>query len=697
MKKIFLFIIFFASVLIIQSQVIYSNRYNNLALQTYSTANSSTQFTSVPADFTLIDDGLKNNIGSLTNPNRPFNEPSLKTSGWAVVYNSIENDTFLVTTSWLDTTTVNVNRWVALPPISNITENSVLTWVAKSPDANYADGYEVYGTTNLGTLNAQSFSLGDRLFSITDGNTSGGGEKNTWTRRSINLGAFVGQTLRFAFRNNSKDLYQLWIDDVEVINLPVGLDGSLTSASAKKYLLTNASDSVRVTIANLGATTIQSVTLSYQIGNSSVNTENFALSSGLDYKQSNTLKFSLPYSISQPGYYILKTWISAIDGIVDQNQLNDTVRYAITVQNTSPAKAVLLEQFVSANDGEGPDAQEKTLALQSNSVIAVNIHHLDSIKDPNSLSLISDYKKSFANAMVDRFYFTDLQTTTIDRPYYTNRVNERLNMVTPVSVSIINKTYNVTNNLLTFTIKADFVGEVKGDYRINAYIIENQVGGVVSDTTINGYNQLNNYYNIPWSPYYQKGYYSPTGDTYVLNLGQYRHQNALIYSFDGSYGNGGLIPTIGGTQNQSYQQTYTYTIPTPSNGINKFNVDNMYVVGFVAEYSTDKNARTVLNAVKEKITANPEVVSIYERVIDSKLFVYPNPSSGLVYFNLPDVNARYELQILDVLGRHIKMQQASYTSTNQSLDLSMLPDGLYVLKITSGKRSFSEKLIIQRN
>jgi hypothetical protein len=270
-------------------------------------------------------------------------------------------------------------------------------------------------------------------------------------------------------------------------------------------------------------------------------------------------------------------------------------------------------------------------------------------------------------------------------------------MVTPASVSIINKTYNVTNNLLTFTIKADFVGEVKGDYRINAYLIENQVGGVVSDTTINGYNQLNNYYNIPWSPYYQKGYYSPTGDTYVLNLGQYRHQNALIYSFDGSYGNGGLIPTIGGTQNQSYQQTYTYTIPTPSNGINKFNVDNMYVVGFVAEYSTDKNARTVLNAVKEKITANPEVVSIYERVIDSKLFVYPNPSSGLVYFNLPDVNARYELQILDVLGRHIKIQQASYTSTNQSLDLSMLPDGLYVLKITSGKRSFSEKLIIQRN
>ena len=192
--------------------------------------------------------------------------------------------------------------------------------------------------------------------------------------------------------------------------------------------------------------------------------------------------------------------------------------------------------------------------------------------------------------MVDRFYFTDLQTTTIDRPYYTNRVNARLNMVTPASVSIINKTYNVTNNLLTFTIKADFVGEVKGDYRINAYIIENQVGGVVSDTTINGYNQLNNYYNIPWSPYYQKGYYSPTGDTYVLNLGQYRHQNALIYSFDGSYGNGGLIPTIGGTQNQSYQQTYTYTIPTPSNGTNKFNVDNMYVVGFVAEYSTDSLA-----------------------------------------------------------------------------------------------------------
>ena len=164
-----------------QAQVLYNNSFGNLNLQTYTTTNTSVNYTSVPIGFSVINDGLKNNVGSANNPNKPFNVPSLKTAGWAVVFNQLENDTFLVITSWLDTTNVSVNRWVITPAVSNLNNNSVLTWLAKSPDGNFADGYEVYGTSNLNASQSQDFSIGDRLFSIADGNSSGGGEKRDTT------------------------------------------------------------------------------------------------------------------------------------------------------------------------------------------------------------------------------------------------------------------------------------------------------------------------------------------------------------------------------------------------------------------------------------------------------------------------------------------------------------------------------------
>jgi hypothetical protein len=621
----------------------------------------------------------------------------LTTTGWAVVYNQAENDTFLVSTSWLDTTGITANRWVITPPISNISANTVLTWLAKCPDAAYRDGYEVYGTNKQGALIPSDFTIGDRLFVIADGNTSGGGENSYWTRRSIPLGSFTGQTLRFAFRNNSRDMFQLWIDDIEVINLPYSRDGVLSDNTEKKYILTNTNDSVKVNIGNLGAAIINSVSLSYQVGNSSINTENFSFGTGMSFGQGNNVKFALPYAVSQPGLYVLKAWISSVNGQVDQNQLNDTTRWMVTVQNSNPSKTVLFEQFVSAHNGEGPDAQEKALILQSNNdMVLVNIHDLDSMKTSGAAALISDYKIDFATAMADRTYFSDVGAVAAGRPYYNAHVAQSKNRVTPASVSIINKSYNSTTNQLSFTVKADFVGEVKGDYRLNAYLTENQVGGPVNDLTVNGYNQWNNFYNIPWSPYYQKGTYSSVANTYILDLGKYRHQNVLIHAFNGGYGNSGTIPANGGTAGQSYQETFTLTLPTPANGINKFNPDNIYLVGFVTEYGSNKNGRRVLNAAKEKLTTNPEVVGIPELEAMAGLSVYPNPSSGILYLNTAGLKTPCSVAVHDLLGRCMQVIDVSAGTPLQALDLSSMPDGLYFLRISSGKQHFTEKVLIQK-
>jgi hypothetical protein len=697
MKKKLLFIALQAGVLSFKAQTIYSSSFGNLALQSHTAGYFITLYAGVPSGYSLINDGLENNPGSSGNPNRPFHVSSFTTTGWAVLYNQAENDTFLVSTSWLDTTGLSVNRWVITPPISNITANTVLTWRAKSPDAAYRDGYEVYGTNKQGALTPQDFTIGDRLFAIADGSTSGGGENTGWTQRSVALGSFAGQTLRFAFRNNSKDMYQLWIDDIEVVTLPNSLDATVGGSVEKKYILTNTSDSVKVGITALGAATISSITLNYQIGNSSINSQNFSFSPGLVYGQGADLKFALPYAVSQPGCYALKTWIGSVNGQSDQNIFNDTTRCLVTAQNSNPSRTVLFEQFVSAHNGEGPDAQEKALILQANNdMVLVNIHDLDSMKTSGAAALISDYKIDFATAMADRTYFSDAGVIAAGRSYYNAHVAQSKNRVTPASVSIINKSYNNATNQLSFTVKADFIGEVRGDYRLNAYLTENQVGGPVNDMTVNGYNQWNNFYNIPWSPYYQKGSYSSVANTYILNLGQYRHQNVLIHAFNGGYGNSGTIPVNGGTAGQSYQETFTLTLPTPANGVNKFNPDNIYLVGFVSEYSLSKNARRVLNAAREKLTANPEVVGISELEAMAGLSVYPNPSPGILYLGTMGLKDPCSVSVYDLLGRCMQVIDISAGTPVQALNLSSLPDGLYFLRISSENQNFTEKVLIQK-
>src|ERR1044071_3224402 len=89
----------------IKSQVIFNDKFNTLTLQNdvqvYGSQTITTTYTTIPSGYDLINDGLKNNIGSYNAPNKPFNVASLKTTGWAISYNSIEADTFLVSTSWL--------------------------------------------------------------------------------------------------------------------------------------------------------------------------------------------------------------------------------------------------------------------------------------------------------------------------------------------------------------------------------------------------------------------------------------------------------------------------------------------------------------------------------------------------------------------------------------------------------------------
>ena len=698
MKKIYLITVALFLIKNSNAQVIFNNSVNTLTLQTYSSGNTITQYTTIPSQFSTIEDGHYNNTGLSNNPNKPFNIASLKTKGWAVVYNPTDNDTFFVSTSWFDTTTKVANRWLVTPQITGIVPNTVLTWNAKSPDPANADAYEVYGTTKTGTLTANDFTIGDRLFTIASYSTASGGENNTWTRRSINLTPFAGQNLRFAFKNYSTNKYQLWIDDIQVVTLPITLDVALSSLKTDKYVLTNSQKTITVNYTNMGANAINALTLNYKIGNSSVQTETVLLPNSVSYSETGSFSFGLPYSISSAGLYPLKCWVSSLNGQTDQLQTNDTLNTNITIQATTPQKRVIVEQFVSANNGESCDAQSKLMALKNDStVIAINIHDLDSLKASTSTGVINSYKKSFATALINRQYDDSINDITFTRNYYARKIAVQLSAVTPVNVSIINKTYNVTSKQLSFTVKADFVGDVKGDYRISAYLTENNVCGKSNDTTVNGFNQLSNYYTIPWSSFYNTGYFSSTYNAYVLNSWQYKHQNTLIHSFDFSFGVSGTIPTTGVNAGQSYQKTYTLTLPTLTSNISKYIADNIYIVGFVADYNINKYQRSILNSSQTKLTSNPEVIGIKEISTSNFNFkLYPNPSTGIINLNTENISGNYEIKVFDLLGNCVYIQNTYNSLAPKIVDLTGLNNGVYFINISSNAKAVNQKIVIQK-
>jgi hypothetical protein len=547
-------------------------------------------------------------------------------------------------------------------------------------------------TNTTGTLSAIDFTTAP-VFSLQDGNTSGGGEKTTWTKRGVSLAAYAGQSIRIAFKNISQNMYQLWLDDIKVEDVSSTLDAEVTAGKPiYKYNKTNTNGNVSCRVTNRGTTTINSFTLNYSIGSGAAQSQAFNIT--LTPYAFIDLPMNTPYSISNPGYYNLKLWVSNVNGTPDPNKNNDTLFSGITIVSSAPTKSVIVEQFVSAFDGFSPDAQEKLDAIgqASASVIQVNIHPDDSMKISSVSNLITDYGKNLSSALIDRNYFYDINSVVVDRFSYASRISQRTSTVVPVSVGIINQSYNASTRVLDFTVQASFTGEVRGDYRINAYLTENYVYGPSADASNNGWNQLSFMYNTPWSPYYQVGTALPGTNGHLLDAFQFKHKWVLDAALDGAYGAAGIIPSTGGTDGQSFTRAYSYTVPLAANGEFRYNADNMYIVAFVSEYGSDKNNRTVLNAVRSKLTTNAELVAVKENYKEHAFELYPNPSSGNLFLYFPANSQARVVHVYDLLGQEVYSASLAKESTVQ-LDLSHLSDGTYQIVI-DGKDFHSKKLVI---
>lgn len=693
LKKLFYFILVSLSVNNSFSQILYSERFNTLSLisGTY-TANSSTQtyfFSDVPSTMTAINNGTLT-ADTLTG-NYPFRANGQKQKAWLGYVPANTTDTIAVSTSWL-TPSGTANAWLITPIINNITANTVLTWEAMSPDLNNLDGYEIYVSTNTSTSVAVS-NFSALIY-------SNGGENNTWQSRGVSLGAYAGQNIRIAFKNNSSDKYQLWLDDIVVQNISNGFDAGAISHDIYKYSTVNAINTFSATFKNYGYTPITNLTINYKMANGVTVSEIKILSPALNYLDSRTLTFTSPYVSATPIYNTYKIWSSTINSQSDQVSINDTITGAITISSITPSKKVLVEQYTGAGYGWAPDGYTKlnSIVTTNTNVIAASIHDNDNMVVTGGASLISDYATEFPSATIDRHYFSSNNDVAIEKNNWSSFTTQRLAMKVPATVTITNVSYNSTTKQIDATVSTTFYGDVKGDYRLNLYIKENNVYGPTNDNTNNGWNQESFLYNIGSSPYYQMGTYL-NSTTYLLSPTEYKHQYVVTHMADGASGASGIIPSNGSTNGVTYTKVYSYTLPTAASGEFRYNADNIYLIGLVSEYNVDAKKRSILNVEEVKLTSNPEtIVSVKELAsTDVNLNVFPNPTTDVCYLNYTTTNNEFvTINVFNALGELVYIETKNVNAGNitHELNLKELNAGNYMVQVSFKNNTITKKLTI---
>lgn len=270
-------------------------------------------------------------------------------------------------------------------------------------------------------------------------------------------------------------------------------------------------------------------------------------------------------------------------------------------------------------------------------------------------------------------------------------------MKVPATVAITNFTYNPGTQQIDATVSSTFFGDVKGDYRLNLYVKENNVYGPIADSlNDNQWNQHNNLYTIPSSPYYQQG--NLIGSDYIMSSAAFKHQYVINQMADGPYGAAGIIPVNGSTKGQTYSKNYSFVLPTTT-GEFRYNADNIYLIGVLSEYNTNTKSRAILNVAEVKLNSNAEtIVGIKDlSKTNIQLNVYPNPTSDICYLSYSLQNDEFvTVNVYNTLGELVYIETKNVTAGNLThvLNLNELRSGNYSVQVSFKNNTITKKLTI---
>ncbi|MGE5355217.1 MAG: M4 family metallopeptidase [Deltaproteobacteria bacterium] len=98
------------------------------------------------------------------------------------------------------------------------------------------------------------------------------------------------------------------------------------------------------------------------------------------------------------------------------------------------------------------------------------------------------------------------------------------------------------------------------------------------------------------------------------------------------------------------------------------------------------------NGVRSLTTA----VSELPGEIATETSIYPNPAASLINFESKDFTTQAFVTVFDILGNKLYSRNHNFIGGKATIDVSFALNGNYIVKVTDGKKLFTEKLMILR-
>ena len=507
-----------------------------------------------------------------------------------------------------------------------------------------------------------------------------------WQSGLVDLSSYTSSsTVTVAFRHNDNAAWAsgVCVDDVHIY-APAAYDAEMTALTMTSYV-TPGSHNVTGDFTNKGATTITSADLYYSVNGGTPVVDNLT---GLSIPTGNSYSFThtTAASLASVGSYTIDVWVTNVNGTgSDADVTNDSSSTTVSVLSSIPAKKGILMDFTGAWCQFCPDGT----AIMDNDVlptysdaIGAAVHIGDAMEIADGNTIATEYISGYPSGIIDNYKFSDQPTVEINRGLWVSKMGERLGMVVPCGVSISNQSWNASTRELTVEVKADWVGAASGDFRLNAWVLEDSVTGSGS-----GYDQVN-YYN------------TTSGHTY-FGAGNpivgFVHNHTVRAMLGGPWGQTGTIP---GTVGDGDSQTYTFSFTLPAT----MDENNIKLVGMVQEHNADADMRQIVNAEEVHLDLMPTAIGNAHKTAEVTK-VYPNPFADqtTVQFNINE-SADVSIVVMDMYGKRIRtliagqMNTGTHTVVWDGTDMgnNAVTNGVYMINIIANGQNTVQKVILSR-
>jgi thiol-disulfide isomerase/thioredoxin len=478
---------------------------------------------------------------------------------------------------------------------------------------------------------------------------------DNWRNYLQNISQFAGEAqfqARIRYRDNNGWLYGFAVDNFRVYQAP-NFDMAGISLNLPEYALNNQPLTISGTLRNLGATTINSLVLNYQVNNG---TPVSAPISSLNVAAAANFNFTHPqtWTPNAEGFYTIKVWADALNGNNDQVPANDTLSAIAYVSNQLAIRKVMFEQFTSNTCGPcasiAPTVSNflNTNGVNTESGKIVSIKYHQNFPAPGTDAAYT----AESNARRTFYGFGGIPAVAIaGNEFNGHPVNMTQAMVDQVyarpTIFNIDVRSNYVNN--TVNVEVDLTSLVQFNVpntRIHVAIIEDRIQNLPGGTT------------------------SQTIFTEV--------NRKMLPNQSGS-----AVPNMSPNQTQSF--TFTHTLSNVFSSMN-----GISVVAFVQN-----------NTTREVYQANSRSSVLLAADGESfPLMLFPNPSSDQTFLSFEtQASERVMVRVFNLEGKLVKEEDFGRMPQGVQLlqiDNNNLQNGLYLYQIIKGDSVVTRRVSIAK-